>query len=96
MQGFEICRRYNLTTQAIPENDIERMETLLWQWRERWKANYDDKRERAGNEVFNMNGDHALGDLWDWEKFAEDNYQEATAQYPSIVLIPILLLLCVR
>jgi len=68
------------------------METLLWQWRERWRTRYDEKREKMGSEVFNVNDD----DLADWEEFAEKNYQESMPQYPSMALIPLLLVLCVR
>ncbi len=84
MQGFEICRKFNLTPKPIPEADIQRMSTLLWKWNRAWEAKFDRLREEHGDEPFNVNGDHILGDLWDWEQFAEDNYQDVLPQYASL------------
>jgi len=92
LQGFEVCRKFHLTPKPIPESDIERMHLLYWQWQRAWEVKFDRLREQHGDEPFNMNGDHILGDLWDWETFAEQNYQDTLPQYPTMVCLAVLLL----
>lgn len=92
LQGFEVCRRYNLKPKPIPDSDIQRMNTLLWKWEQAWEVKYEKLRELASEGTFDVNDDHLLGDLWDWEKFAEENYQETLPQYPSMVCLAVLLL----
>lgn len=92
MQGFEICRRYNLKTDPLPEQDIQQMELLLWKWNRAWEKKFDELREVNGEEPFNVNGDEYSGDLQDWERFAEENYSDQLPQYPSMVCLAVLLL----
>lgn len=69
------------------------METLFWKWQRAWEVKFDRLREENGDEPFNVNGDHALGDLWDWERFAEENYSDVLPQYPSMVCLAVVVLL---
>lgn len=51
------------------------MGQLLWVWRQAWNVKYE--RLRESNETpFNVNGEDWLGDLRDWEQFADENYQD--------------------
>lgn len=76
------------------------MEGLLWQWRRTQSALFDqlretDEPEEDGKYVpFNLNGDHLLGDLWNWEEYSEANYRDALPDYraPALVCFAILLL----
>lgn len=81
LQGFEICRRYNLKPDPLTDHDIAKMDTLLWKWKQAWFVKFDTLREVHGDEPFNVNGDHLLGDLWDWEKFAEENFEDSLPSY---------------
>jgi hypothetical protein len=69
------------------------METLLWQWKKSYESMFDRIRESSADEPFNVNGDHVLGDLWAWEKFAEDNYHDQPSQYASLTCLAVALLL---
>lgn len=94
MQGFEICRLFNLAPKELPENDIKRMDMLLWKWKKTWEVKFDSLREKHGEEPFNVNGDDILGDLRDWEQFAEDNYDARLPDYSmAMVFVPWLLML---
>lgn len=73
LQGFEICRLFHLKPDPLPEADTERMSRLLWIWNRQWEQKYH-ALEKIHSEPFNVNGEHLLGDLWDWERFAEENY----------------------
>lgn len=53
---------------------------------------FDKLQEENGNEPFNVNSDHVSGDLWDWEQFAEENYQDVLPSYPAMVCLAVLLL----
>jgi hypothetical protein len=88
LQGFEICRRYNLKLDPLPEADIQRMDLLLWKWKRAWEVKFDS----LGDEPFNVNGDHVLGDLWDWERFAEDNYVDVLPDYRSMASLAIIVM----
>lgn len=79
LTGSEVCRRYHLSTKMIPEPDLERMEVLLWKWRKIWEAKFDS----AASVPYSINHDHLLGDLWDWEAFADENFQEMLPSYDS-------------
>lgn len=70
MQGFEICQTFNLAVDSVPESDTQKMDLLFWKWKKAWEVKYEKHVESS----FNVNEDHVLGDLWDWESFAEENY----------------------
>lgn len=76
LTGSEICRRYNLKPEPLPESDISRMDTLLWQWRRTQAGLFDQLRQADGDEAiaFDVNGEQWLADLWAWETYAEANY----------------------
>lgn len=67
---------FQLNPKTLPESDIERMEMLLWKWKQAWQVRFDALQEKHGDEPFNVNGDDFLGDLRDWESYADENYQD--------------------
>lgn len=91
LQGFEICQKFRLKPNPIPDDDIDRMSKLHWIWTQEWVKKYDELRE-SSTESFNVNSDHWLGDLRDWEVYAEQNYQPVLPQYPSMVCLAVMLL----
>lgn len=91
LQGFEVCRRYGLRPDPLPEADTQRMDALLWEWRRLQSSLFDQLREadEKSAEAFNVNGDHMFGDLWAWEKYADDNYRENLSQYASLAAVAV-------
>lgn len=87
LQAFEICRRYNLSPQPVPEPDSARMEMFLLKWRDAWQKKYDALRDKQGDGKFNVNGDSTLRDLRDWEQYAEDNYYDELPRYGAVASV---------
>ena len=75
LQGSELCQRYHLKPEPVPEADIERMQRLLWVWEQKYEADYAELEKKSNGQTFNIHdGDNLLGNLRHWEKFAEENY----------------------
>jgi hypothetical protein len=85
---------FHLKPKPLPEADTERMSLLLWKWKRQWEAKFEAMEQVSNGQPFNVNGDHVLGDLWDWETFAQENYQDELPSYSAMVCIitPLVLL----
>ena len=90
--SFEICQRFHLKPEPVAEADIESMNKLYWKYQQIWGKKYDELFEQA-TEPFNVTGNELIEDLWAWEKFAEENYDETKVSASVLAFIPLLVLL---
>lgn len=73
LTSSELCRRYRLKPDPLPEEDTDRMELLLWKWNKRWEARYDAANDGKAPPVIYENHE---AELADWLAFAEENYEK--------------------
>lgn len=80
-----MCQKFRLKPEPVSEADIDRMHKLHWIWQQEWEKKYDEH----GADTMNVNDDHWLGDLWDWETYAEREFQDVLPQYPSLTCLAV-------
>jgi hypothetical protein len=73
LQGFEICRRYNLKVETVPESVTDQIHQLLWIWRKRYESRYDEMLSKSDGKSIEM-VQTFLDELQDWINFATENY----------------------
>lgn len=87
---------FSLKPETVIEDDLQRMDLLYWKWRQQWEAKYEAmEQNRKGDEPFDVNGWHPLGDLHDWERFADKNYNAHAMTFGcfAVAVTPLVLLL---
>jgi hypothetical protein len=88
---------FSLKTDPVTDDDLQRMDLLYWKWRQQWETKYEAKEiNRVGDEPFDVNGEHPLGDLHDWERFADENYNAHAVTFGCVIAPLVLLLLSAR
>lgn len=66
MQGFQICRMFNLKPKTVPDIDCERMDLLYWKYERANEAKFDPLKDDGLSRAEEV---HA------WEDWALANYE---------------------
>lgn len=70
LTGSEICQRFNLKGDPLPQADTDKMDILLWKWRHRDEAKFFALPTGA-----NLYKDN-FAYMDNWLEFADANYRE--------------------
>ena len=93
LTGSEICRRFHLKPDPLTEDDVDRMELLVWKWKERYSTRYDEAAKVSGDKPPEIFTDW-FDEFDNWIQFAEENYERPSmfSTLTCFAVVPLVLM----